>query len=526
MKPYYFFLNRNKNGDGFWELRNGEIFVDKTGLIEEVNRRIATKEKWICVSRPRRFGKTMVLEMLAAYYTKGIRTEELFRGLKAMDGRTFYKHLNAHNVIYVNFNDYFGKKQSAAEGIRAFSSNMIKDLNHAFPDMLGEEDNLPLCLDMICQMTGEKFIFLADEWDCIFRIRKDKRDEQEEFLEFLRALFKDKTYFELVYMTGILPVKKYSTGSALNMFQEFTMLEPKKFSPYFGFTEKEVEELCRKQNELSLEEIKEWYDGYCMGEWGHIYNPRSVVEALREGKCGDYWNKTGGYTELEEYITKDFDGLGEAVTRMLAGESEKVNVLGFSNDLDNFQNKDEVMTALVHLGYLTYAEGKVGIPNREIAEEFANSVKKLSWGTVTRLLRQSSDLLVATCSKDADKVAAMLESVHDDMHEFKEYNNEHTLKCVIHLAYYAAQDAYHLYFEENAGKGVADCVMVPKKRGLPGIVLELKYNRSAEEAVEQIRKKNYAEKIWQATDKVLLVGINYDKKTKKHQCLIEEICKG
>lgn len=523
MRPYYFFLNRNKNGDGFQELRNSEIFVDKTGLIEEINSRISTKEKWICVSKPRRFGKTMALEMLAAYYTRGICTEGLFQGLKAMDGKTFYKHLNAHNVIYVNFNDYFGKNQSAGEGIAAFSSKLIKDLNHAFPGILEDAEDLSLCLDMICQVTGEKFIFLADEWDCIFRIRRDKKEEQEEFLEFLRTLFKDKAYLELVYMTGILPIKKYNTGSALNMFREFTMLEPKKLSPYFGFTESEVEELCRKQEKLSMEELKEWYDGYNMGEWGNLYNPRSVTEALNEGKCCDYWNKTGGYSELEEYITKDFDGLGEAVTRMLAGERAKVDVLGFSNDLDSFQNKDEVITALIHLGYLTYSEGEVEIPNREIAEEFANSVKKLSWGTVTKLLRQSGDLLAATLRKDADKVAFMLEAVHDDMHEFKEYSSEHTLKCVIHLAYYAAQDEYYLRFEENAGKGIADCLMVPKKHGLPGIVLELKYGRSAKEAVEQIKKKDYAREMLRVTDRVLLVGINYDKASKKHQCIIEEM---
>lgn len=523
MQPYYYFLNRNKNGDGFQELRNGEIFIDKTGLIEEINSRIATKEKWICVSKPRRFGKTMALEMLAAYYTKGIHTERLFQGLQAMEGKTFYKHLNAHNVIYVNFNDYFGKNQSAREGISAVSSYLIKDLNYAFPGILENTENLALCLDMICQVTGEKFIFLADEWDCIFRIRKEKKEEQEEFLEFLRTLFKDKPYFELVYMTGILPIKKYNTGSSLNMFREFTMLEPKSLSPYFGFTEKEVEELCRRQNKLSIEELKEWYDGYSMGEWGNIYNPRSVAEALMEGKCCDYWNKTGGYSELEEYITMNFDGLGEAVTRMLAGEKAKVDVLGFSNDLDSFQDKDEVITALIHLGYLTYSEGEVSIPNREIGEEFANSVKKLSWGTVTKLLKQSKELLAATCSKDADKVAAMLESVHDDMHELKEYNNEHTLKCVIHLAYYAAQDDYYLCFEENTGKGIADCIMQPKRAGLPGIVLELKYNRSAGEAVVQIKERNYAGRVLQITDRVLLVGINYDKKSKKHQCIIEEI---
>ena len=521
-QPYYYFLNRNRNGDGFSELKSSEIFVDKTGLIEEINRKISTKEKWICDSKPRRFGKTTAVEMLAAYYTKGNHSEPLFQGLNAMEGKTFYKHLNAHNVIYVNFSDYFGKGPVSRE-IEAFSSRMIKDLDHAFPGILEDTADLALSLDMICQATEEKFIFLIDEWDSIFRLRRGKEEEHEEFLEFLRTLFKDQSYLELVYMTGILPIKKYSTGSALNMFREYTMLEPRRLASYFGFTGSEVAKLCGKQNRLTLEELKEWYDGYDMGDKEAVYNPKSVAEALTEGKCCDYWNKTGGYSELEEYITKDFDGLGEAVTRMLAGEAVEVNVFGFSNDLDSFQNKDEVITALIHLGYLTSEGGKVRIPNREIAEEFANSVKKLSWGTVTELLRQSRELLAATCNREADRVAALLESVHDDMHEFKEYNNEHTLKCVIHLAYYAAQDAYRLRFEENAGKGVADCLMYPKRRGIPGIVLELKYNRSAEEAVEQIRRKEYAREMTGAADNVLLVGINYDKSSKRHQCVIEEI---
>ncbi len=247
------------------------------------------------------------------------------------------------------------------------------------------------------------------------------------------------------------------------------------------------------------------------------------MEAIREQKCRDYWNKTGGYSELEEYITQDFDGLKTAIMQMLTGESAEVNVLGFSNDLNSFQNKDEIITALIHLGYLTYSNGKAWIPNKELAEEFTNSIKKMSWGILTKLLRQSKNLLTATQNKEADVVASFLEDIHDDLQEFKEYNNEHTLKCVIHLAYYAAQEDYYLQFEENAGKGIADCLMFPRKKGIPGIILELKYNKSPQEAIKQIKQKNYIKKIQQSAKQILLVGINYSKRTKKHQCLIEEI---
>ena len=259
------------------------------------------------------------------------------------------------------------------------SGYLLQDLRNTFPNVCPEHADLPLAFDMVQQATGEKFIFLIDEWDCVFRLKKGRKQEQEEFLSFLRMLFKDKTYVELVYMTGILPIKKYNTGSALNMFREYTILEPKKLGPFFGFTVEETKELCAQFRTLRLGEVREWYDGYYLAGTGFILNPRSVVEALEEGVCRDYWNKTGGYSELEEYITMDFDGLGSTVAELLAGEQAPISVLGFSNDLDSFQNKDEVLTALIHMGYLTYENGRVRIPNREIRGEFADTVKKLSW---------------------------------------------------------------------------------------------------------------------------------------------------
>lgn len=526
MNAYYHFLNRSNSGEGFRELLNGKLFVDKTMLIREMNEKLSTKEKWVCVSRARRFGKTMALEMLAAYYTKGIYPAHLFEGLKIEKDPTFSRHLNKHNVILINFNEYFNKTASVEEGIERLSQFLIQDLKNAYPGVIDKETDAALCLDMVCQIKSEKFIFLIDEWDSIFRERRGETQEQERFLDFLRTLFKDKSYVELVYITGILPIKKYNTGSALNMFHEFTMLEPKRLAPYFGFSEQEVQNLCRSQSKISFDELKEWYDGYYMEDAGAVFNPRSVTEALNEGKCYDYWNRTGGFCELEEYITKDFDGMGDTIIALMADENVSVNVLGFSNDLDSFQDRDEVITALIHMGYLTYVDGQVCIPNREIKEEFTNTVKKLSWGTVSKLLRQSRELLSATRSGNEELVARLLESVHDDMQEFKEYNNEHTLKCVIHLAYYAAQDEYELRFEAPAGKGFADCIMIPKRKGRPGIVLELKYNKSAEQALAQIRARHYDRLLRGVASEVLLVGINYDKKTKTHACKIQKYSVG
>lgn len=518
---YYYFLNRKDNAKGFAEMTRGKFFVDKSMLIDIINSRISTKEKWFCVSRPRRFGKTSALEMLAAYYTKGLQTDELFRDLKIRHTADYNRHLNAHHVIYMNFSDFF-ENETVMEGICQISERLLSDLKQVYPDGLQSVEDVLLALDMTGQMYGDSFVFLIDEWDCVFRFHKGEYEEQALFLLFLKRLLKDKPYVELVYMTGILPVKKYNTGSALNMFREYTMIDPKKLAPFFGFTGEEVKGLCKKENTVPFEKLREWYNGYSLDGTGGIYNPRSVVEALEEGTCGDYWSRTGGFSELEEYITMNFSGLGETVTRLLAGEEEELNVVGFSNDLDSFQDKDEVLTALVHLGYLTCSRGKVRIPNREIREEFANTIKKLSWGVVSALLHQSRELLTALLEKKADKVAGMLEDVHDGMQEFKEYNNEHTLKCVIHLAFYASADDYDLKYETPAGKGLADCIFFPRRPGLPGIILELKYGGSVREALDQIKSRGYLKAFKADTGRILLVGINYDRASKRHQCMIEE----
>ena len=524
MRKYRYFLNRNTSGDGFREAIRGEYFVDKSWLIEFTNNKLSTKEKWICVSKPRRFGKTFALEMLDAYYTKSGNAEELFNGLKIKQSVEFYRHLNKHNVISMNFAKYFENHSPCDGGIGLLSQHLLEDLKKEYADVVEDGMDLSLAFDIIQQEKGEKFIFLIDEWDSIFRYRKGKKKEQEEFLGFLKDLFKDRVYVELVYMTGILPIKKYNTGSALNMFREYTTIDPKSLGRFFGFSKEELSLLCQDNHKMSVEELTEWYDGYYVEGVGEMYNPKSVTEALGEGICKDYWSKTGGFTELEEYITMNFEGLRDDIVYLLAGEKIPLNVVGFSNDLENFQDKEEVLTALIHLGYLTYREGFVSIPNKELREEFSSTVKRLNWGIVSKLLNQSKKLLDATWQLDEEKVAQLLEDVHDGMQEFKEYNNEHTLKCVIHLAYYAAVDFYEFFFEAPAGKGYADCVMRPRSSGHPGIIIELKYNKTVSEGMVQIEEKKYKD-IFACTNvkEAVFAAINYDKRTKKHQCCMKKV---
>lgn len=331
-------------------------------MIEFTNNKLSTKEKWICVSKPRRFGKTFALEMLDAYYTKSGNAGELFNGLKIKQSVEFYRHLNKHNVISMNFAKYFENYSPCDGGIGLLSQHLLEDLKKEYADVVEDGMDLSLAFDMIQQEKGEKFIFLIDEWDSIFRYRKGKKKEQEEFL---------------------------------------------------GFSKEELSLLCQDNHKMSVEELTEWYDGYYVEGVGEMYNPKSVTEALGEGVCKDYWSKTGGFTELEEYITMNFEGLRDDIVCLLTGEKIPLNVVGFSNDLENFQDKEEVLTALIHLGYLTYREGFVSIPNKELREEFSSTVKRLNWGIVSKLLNQSKKLLDATWQLDEEKVAQLLEDVHD-----------------------------------------------------------------------------------------------------------------
>lgn len=520
MPTYYNYLNRKNNGSGFEELRRGVLFVDKSALIKLLNEKMSTKHKYVCVSRPRRFGKTTALEMLEAYYTKGIDTDYLFQNLIIKNSADYSRHLNAHNVITINFMDCLENK-SVSKGIEEIIKRLHYDLKQKYPEIIDEYLDLVTQFDIIEQVTGDKFIFLIDEWDCVFRIYKGKENEQKLFLDFLRLLLKDKTYVELAYMTGILPIKKYDTGSALNMFREYTMLDSGELSSLFGFTSTEISNLGLQELNISSEQIDMWYGGYHILNTENLHNPYSVSLAIDNDFCRNYWRNTGGFDELKEFISRDFDGLRQSITALLAKEKIKVEILGFFNDLDSFQDKDQILTALVHLGYLTYDNGYVYIPNNEIYREFSDSVKSLHWKSAVYPMQRSKDLLDAILSQNENEVAKIIEDIHDESQELKEYNNELMLKYVLHIALLAASDDYIIEFEKPSGKGIADCIVMPRICGKPGIVLEMKSNSSAERAVIQIKERDYVKAFDKSIRTIFLVGINYSKRTKKHECHIE-----
>lgn len=351
----------NPGSKGFQESLNSEIYVDKSGLIEKTNAVINTRQKFICVSRPRRFGKSMAADMLAAYYDRGEDTASLFDPLKISKTGSYQQHRNQYDVLKVNMQEFLSMTHSMDEMLTMLQKYLVFDLTDHFQKVrFRDESNLIQVMKDIYAKTKRSFVILIDEWDCLFREYQQDQDAQKKYLDFLRAWLKDKDYVALAYMTGILPIKKYGSHSALNMFTEYSMTDPGDLAEYFGFTEQEVAALCDKY-QMNFEEARAWYDGYDLiahrqsGDVHYsMYSPKSVVEAMLRHKFGTYWNQTETYEALKIYIQMDMDGLQDSVVRMLAGERVKVNTGTFSNDMTTFSCKDDVLTLLVHLGYLTY----------------------------------------------------------------------------------------------------------------------------------------------------------------------------
>ena len=509
----------NPGNDMFQETVNGEIYVDKTELIACTNQYIRTPQKFICISRPRRFGKSMAAYMLAAYYGKNCDSSELFAPYKIAKTEDYRKHLNQYNVIILSVSG------SVDDMLDYLQDELIDELKEFYSDKLSEKDRvLSMALNKIYSRTKEGFIFIIDEWDCTLRDNRYSVDDQKKYLDFIRNLLKDKAYFALAYMTGILPIKKYGTHSALNMFDEYSMTRPFEYAQFIGFTETEVKELCEKY-QVDFDTMKSWYDGYVFPEAGHIYNPKSVVDSIRRKCFASYWTQTETYEALKIYIDLNYDGLKDAIVQMLAGEKITIDYETFQNDMTTFQSRDDVLTLLVHLGYLAYDSvgQQVSIPNSEIRAEFVRAIKNCKWKEVINALEQSDRLLTATWNRDEKTVAEILDIVHSENTSILTYNDENSLSCVISIAYYSAMKEYTKIREFPTGKGFADIVYLPKAHsGKPAMIVELKCGVSAEGAIAQMKDKKYVESLKEYQGNLLLVGINYDRGSKKHTCVIEK----
>lgn len=508
----------------FQKIINSDIYVDKTGLLAYTNSVINTMQGYVCVSRPRRFGKSIAANMLAAYYSRGCDSREMFSGFEIAKKDSFEKHLNQYNTIFLNMQEFLSQSEDIDDMLNLIKKSVLWELLEEYPNLrYFNTENLTRTMQDIYNNRKCPFIIIIDEWDCVFRENRMNREAQEKYLDFLRDLMKDKGYIYLAYMTGILPIKKYGTHSALNMFDEFSMLEPGPLAPYVGFTENEVEKLCTDYK-ISVDEVKSWYDGYIFDNVS-VYSPRSVVSCMRLGKIGNYWNQTETFEALKDYIEMNFEGLRDDVLSMLAGETVPVNTGSFTNDMTTFRTEDDVFTLLVHLGYLAYDEKNkcVYIPNNEIRTEYVNVVSASDWGEATEALKNSADTLRAIWDGKAELVARQIEKAHFETSHIQ-YNDENALSYTISLALYAARNYYHVYRELAGGKGFADLVFVPKRKfaDKPAMVIELKWNRNAEAAIAQIKQKKYCESLKEYQGNLILVGVDYDKKTKVHNCRIEK----
>lgn len=516
------------------EFRNAaihsKIYVDKTEMIKFTNSQLFGEHKNICVSRPRRFGKSMAANMLVAYYSKGCDSKELFENFKIADDSSFKEHLNKYNVIHLNIQQFLGRTETIHEMLELLSRKVTRELKREFADVTYYEEDLVSVIEEIYAQTHSFFVFIIDEWDCIFRVKGEDTEAQKLYLNFLRGLLKNQPYCILAYMTGILPIKKYGEHSALNMFDEYSMTNQRELAEFTGFTEEEVQSLCVSYG-MPYDRMKQWYDGYDL-KGIQIYNPRSVVMSLLGHDFDSYWTKTETYEALKKYIQMDMYHLKALITQLISGSHIRINPDKFQNDMSTFASVDDVFTLLVHLGYLTYDfENKtVSIPNQEVQKEFINCIEDGGWEPVMDAIRNSETLLQATIDGKEEYVAEMIEQVHQENISILKYNDENSMSCVLSLAYYAARKDYVMYRELAGGKGFADIVFVPRKfRDVPAIVVELKWDKSSDAAIAQIKKKQYMQSLKDYHGQVILAGINYDSADpakddyKRHSCSIEKI---
>ena len=520
---------------------NSEIHVDKSMLIRETNARICTNERYICLSRPRRFGKSMAAHMLMAYYMRGADSLELFKDKKIYSDPSFEKHFGKYNVIHLRMTDF------VAGGIDAMVTTVLRMLKvdvrkeaaklavtEEFagrpPFQLFDEDNIFQVLQDFYEYSGAPYVFVIDEWDCLMRETAEDEAEQRKYLDFLKILLKDRAYVALAYMTGILPVKKYGAQSALNMFWEYSMEDALGFAEFTGFTQDETAALCERYG-IDFNEARVWYDGYRVNGIP-IFNPRSIVQLCLSRRFANYWTRTETYESLKTPLMLGLDGLHEKVERLIAGDRVEVNTLLFQNDMTHIHSADDVLTLLLHLGYVTYdRETKTcRIPNNEVAVEFENSIEgEASWTPVLRALKDSDACLKAILAGDAATVAALVERCHQENTSVIKYNDENSLACVVSLALYAARRQYVAFRELPSGKGYADIAFLPRPgQNVPAIVVELKAEGAASIALEQIRRREYPEALKGFSGEMVLVGIDYktdpaNPDYKHHRCGIERL---
>ena len=504
------------------------IYIDKSLLIAETNKLLDTNGNFVCVSRPRRFGKSMAGNMLAAFYSKGCDSEDIFSKLKISKTENWKENLNKFTVIQIDINGFLHTVKDSSHLIKEINSTVIKELREEFPSVaIPDDGTIADAILTIYGQTGKTFILLFDEYDVLVR-EKVPQTLFENYLAFLSSLFKNnnvKSAISLAYLTGILPIVRDRIQSKMNEFDEYSMTNARSFAPFAGFTEEEVKSLCTEHG-MDFEECKRWYDGYKLGKEAHIYSPKSVVTAMKDHEFDDYWTQTGSYEALKDYILMNFEGIKDDVVTMIGGGKIDVDIHSYLNTMTDFNSKDDVFTYLIHLGYLAYDRSvkQCYIPNGEVRSQWILSIKTSpDYTKIMELVNDSKNLLKRTLEGDSDYVAKSLDNAHTRSTNPLTYNNEASFQSAIGLAYFYANAQYTVIKELPSGKGYADVAFVPFVPNIPAIIVELKNNKTATGAIEQIKARKYDDILEHWRGNILFVGVNYDEKTKKHECVIEKV---
>lgn len=520
----------NPSNASFRQARNSMVYVDKTNLLNFLNRRLFTEDKCIALSHSRRFGKSHAAGMIDAYYSLGCDSTKLFVDTKLASNADYRKHMNKYNVIHLDISSFWDDFKDNI--IKKIQEYILDEFKKEFKDKIDFTKKFNVVLMSIYDITNIPFVIIIDEWDCIIR---NSHDENliHKYLQFLHSLFKSeesKSFLALAYITGILPIKKIKDESALNNFREYTMLKSKPITEYYGFTEDEVKNLC-KQYDMDFDSTKAWYNGYLI-DGMHMYNPNSVSMAMDRQDFDSYWKNTSSFASINTFITMNYAGLKDDIMAMLAGGMVRVNTNTFKNDFSTIASKDDALTALIHLGYLGYDSDrkKAFIPNYEVATAFEAALQTGEWSDIARAISTCDELLDETIEGNAERVAELIELAHDTYTSVLKYNDENSLSCVLTMAYFTAPAYYNIIREMPAGKVFADFAFIPRANAghRPAMIVELKYNQSADTALQQIKANRYHGALADYSDRILLVGINYDsegKDKKHHSCTIAEYVK-
>ena len=518
--PY--FLNSITPVNQFTKTTKEKYFVDKSELIERMNELVGTASQYVCITRPRRFGKTINAMMLACYYSKNADFKKLFDKLEISKSGSYLEHLNKHNVIYITFNSNASDSKTYSDYIEYYKTRLIRDIIEAYPNV-NTNDTISEMLKQASDETGENFIFILDEWDYIFNNNLFSEDDRKKFLRFLEDLLKDKPYVELAYMTGVLPIAKYSQGSAINMFREYNILNDKIYYKYFGFTLEETKKLCDKQHEVTFDKLKEWYDGYKTYLGDDIFNPRSVVCALSDGVCQSYWTNTGPMDEILYYINQDIDSVKNDIIQMISGIPLEIKLKGYGAEQKELNTRNQILSAMTIYGFLSYHDETLAIPNKELRIKFDEALEDKSMGAVSEIVMKSNEMLKATLRRDTKTMEKLIQEAHDINIPVIKYNDENSLACIITLVYLSARSKYKIVREMPAGIGFADFIFYPNDKSKPAFIIELKKDSTPDQALKQIKEKRYPLALNDYNGTKLAVGITYDSKQKQHHVKIEEV---